>query len=1792
MKKMMKPKQQFNLTQQARLRVLLSAIICGAFNHAQALPMGEQVQAGNASFVRDAQSLNINQTSQQAIVNWQSFGIAANEAVRLYQPNQGSALFRVIGSDPSQIFGSLSATGSLFLINPNGVLFAPGAQVNVGSLLATTMQIGDQDFLAKRYQFNGDSNAAVINQGVIRAEDGGYLVLLGNTVENSGTLEVNNGSVVLGSAQSALLDFYGDGLVQVKLSGDALQAVVNQTGNITADGGAVQLATHARTAALNIDGVVQANSLVNRNGVIRLEGGVGSKVKVTGKLEARGNSESTQGGNVTITGEQVALLDSATVDVSGRAGGGTALIGGDYQGKNSSVQNARTTYIGSGTIINANSLKEGDGGKVVVWANDATSFSGNIGAQGGTLSGNGGFVEVSGKNTLNFDGLVNTAAVNGVTGTLLLDPSNITISTAANNNIVGSPNFTGSAATSNLNVTTLQTALATNNVVVDTTSAFASAGNITVSNAVTWASANSLELRAHNDIAVNSTINATGAGALRLIANQDNTGGGNVAIAAALTAHTGGIQISGAGVTSTAAGTINTTGLASQNGGNISINATGAVNLAGVVTANGGIAGAGTVGRNAGNISINGAGITTVALTANGSNGNGANQAGGSGGGVTLTSAGTVQTTAVNAVGGNAGTGAAVGGNSGSINISTNAGNITTGALAARNGNSTGTATGALAGSISLNNTAAAGNITLGALTATGGNNGNGGSVNANATGLLTLNGAIAANGGANVAATTQAGKNAGAIILSGNGGITTLAAATINANGGAGLGINQAGGNAGLVTLNSASTILARAINSRNGNATGIGAGGAIGGITLNGTTVTTGALTTSGSNNGNAGNINVTSTSGNMTLGAVVANGGGALANTSGRNAGMVTLNSAGSITATTFAANGSAGNGASQAGGNGRDITLTAAGAITAATTTASGGNAGATGNANGGNAGNITLDAGGATPNINLGGNISAIGGTRRGTGTAGTGGAFWAKDATTNTANVTVNTAGGTVGGAGGNIRFDGALNENATARILTLTAGTGAVTLAGGAPTNALTTLTSTGASNTLGSVQTKGAQTYTGATNLNGALATLGTAGADVVTFNSPVTLTGNSSVTTAGGASDNITVGQTINGNFNLALNAGALGNVATNAVIGGTTALNAFSATGAAVTFGRSVTASSILGRSTTGNITLNNVATVLTGSGTGNAVELVAGGAASRFVNNVGAGALNASSGAGRFLVWSQNPASDTRSGLAYNFKQYNATYGLTTVADTNPNNNGFLYTTAPILNATISGVTKQYNGTVAATLGAANYSAITGTIDGDAVVASALPTIGTYDTANAGTGKTVNVTGTANGTNGVATVYGYQVGVASAGGTITAAPITVSTSNVTKTYDGTTSAVGTATLTSGTLFNNASNSGALDSLSGGIFAYTNKDFGIGNKTVTVGGVAVNDGNGGGNYNVTLADNTTSTINKANLTLNAVTDTRTYNGLTSSVGVVTPGGLQAGDSLTGLTQSFDSRNAGSRTLSVDAGFALNDGNGGNNYNVTTNTAAGTITQRAISVTSSTDTKTYDGNTISAIAPTVTVGSIVAGDTATFSQTFDNKNAGTGKMLMATGNINDGNSGNNYAVTFVADNTGVINPRAITVTAAGQNKIAGSADPLPFTFTVGGLGLVGGDTLSGTLNRIAGETVGSYAINQGSLDAGSNYALSYIGNNFTILAPSVSPRNAAGLVDLNPMLGNYTNQQLFVLNVGFTAAGNDSTGNQEACEGDPESLAKDKDFILMLNYGLNLPKGLNTSCDKASI
>lgn len=238
-----------------------------------ALPTGSEQQYGQATIQNNGQQMVIHQLTPRSIINWQSFGVAAHESLHLLQPSQGMALYRVTGQESSNIYGYLNATGRLFLINPNGILFGQGAQVDVGGLVASTLNLSNIDFLNDRFQFNAHGNSGnIVNHGVIRATNEGYVVLLAPHINNTGSLNVNNGSVVLGAAQSAVLDFYGNGLIRTQLSGDALNAVIEHTGHIRGDAASVQLATHARSAAINVSGVIEANSMVERNGVIRLEG--------------------------------------------------------------------------------------------------------------------------------------------------------------------------------------------------------------------------------------------------------------------------------------------------------------------------------------------------------------------------------------------------------------------------------------------------------------------------------------------------------------------------------------------------------------------------------------------------------------------------------------------------------------------------------------------------------------------------------------------------------------------------------------------------------------------------------------------------------------------------------------------------------------------------------------------------------------------------------------------------------------------------------------------------------------------------------------------------------------------------------------------------------------------------------------------------------------------------------------------------------------------------------------------------------------------------------------------------------------------------------------------------------------------------------------------------------------------------------------------------------------------------------------------------------------------------------
>jgi filamentous hemagglutinin family protein len=472
-------------------------------------------------------------------INWQSFGIGTGEGVRFVQPNGNSvALNRVLGPDPSSILGSLSANGKVFLVNPNGILFGRGAQVNVGGLVASTLNISDSDFMAGRYQFSGNSDAAVLNQGTINAA-GGYVALLGADVGNDGTITARLGTVALAAGNAITLDVAGDGLLNVTVNQGAVNALVQNGGLIQADGGNVLLTAMAAgtllQSAVNNTGVIQAQTIENRNGTIRLMGDMQiGTANVGGTLDVSGTGAGQTGGNVTVTAHHVGLFGT-TINASGDAGGGTVLIGGDYQGKNPAVQNAAATYMSSDSTINADAITNGNGGKVILWSDESTRAYGSITAHGGAQGGNGGLIETS-AHWLDVAGIaIDASAPNGKAGMWLLDPADITISAAPTAGMPVGPSAIyapdSGATTSNLNVANLVTALGVaggTNVTITTTNTLVQGappsgrGDITIASALTWnpVSTATLTLNAAGDVNINAAVTTT-RGSLEVCCGRD-----------------------------------------------------------------------------------------------------------------------------------------------------------------------------------------------------------------------------------------------------------------------------------------------------------------------------------------------------------------------------------------------------------------------------------------------------------------------------------------------------------------------------------------------------------------------------------------------------------------------------------------------------------------------------------------------------------------------------------------------------------------------------------------------------------------------------------------------------------------------------------------------------------------------------------------------------------------------------------------------------------------------------------------------------------------------------------------------------------------------------------------------------------------------------------------------------------------------------------------------------------------------------------------------------------------------
>lgn len=500
-------------------RFLISALLSAHALH----PISSNFQVGLGSaevIVQSPDAIEI-LVSDRALLNWSDLSIGLNESLCFQQPSSTSCVLnRITGNNPTEIFGALKSNGKVLLINPNGILFGTDSQIDVGSLIASTLDLEafeNQD----EWIFTGPSKEYILNEGRIKAENGD-IILIGRRLENNGEIHSPSGSITFAGSSEAVVYCLKDAPVSIKLSGT--ESYLDQSGNLSAlridfqaDGNPYQL-------AFKHSGSTDALSIVET------EGGIFLKVP-SGDSSIEG-SLSAPGGRIELTGERIGIIGKTNIDASSPFKAGTVLIGGDFQGMNPSIQNAKEIYIDSQASISANATQTGDGGRLILWADESNRCYGQLFATGGPCGGDGGFIEVSSKASLDFQGMADLRAVCGKGGTLLLDPTQITITTGTANVALGNCAFpantyASSAASGTLLNTTLSGQLGLGNVIITTSDGmcgpFAGTGDIIVSSIVNWTSNFSLTLNAARDILVTNT------GDIR----NDNLGNGSITLNAA-----------------------------------------------------------------------------------------------------------------------------------------------------------------------------------------------------------------------------------------------------------------------------------------------------------------------------------------------------------------------------------------------------------------------------------------------------------------------------------------------------------------------------------------------------------------------------------------------------------------------------------------------------------------------------------------------------------------------------------------------------------------------------------------------------------------------------------------------------------------------------------------------------------------------------------------------------------------------------------------------------------------------------------------------------------------------------------------------------------------------------------------------------------------------------------------------------------------------------------------------------------------------------------------------------------
>jgi filamentous hemagglutinin family protein len=452
-------------------------------------PEGGQIVAGQGAVSHLDNETRIQQASERLSIDWKSFDLNSDERIQFIQPTSSSIAFnRILSDKGSLIQGRIDANGQVVLINPNGLIFTEGASVNAGGLIASALQMNDQDYLNGKFTIKAleGSEGRVINSGLLNAAAGGNISLLGKSVENKGLISAQLGSVNLAAGKGAVLTFDPNGLVGVRVTEAVLQkdlgvdvAVVN-SGEIQAEGGKVLITastskdifskavnvselTAAKSAVVNDDGsftlgagadvkntgtvdvsshvaageVVLIGDNISQQGRISADSETGNagRIEIASKNKSEVKDEAVvstvaktqgKGGDIKVLGDKVEIFNSAKLDASGANGGGQVLLGGDQTGANTYIKNAHYLFVGDKTEINASATQSGDGGRLIAFAEDAARVYGQFNATG-AAEGYGGFVETSGLIHLDLTSVPSVGGAPNKNGFWLIDPANITI---------------------------------------------------------------------------------------------------------------------------------------------------------------------------------------------------------------------------------------------------------------------------------------------------------------------------------------------------------------------------------------------------------------------------------------------------------------------------------------------------------------------------------------------------------------------------------------------------------------------------------------------------------------------------------------------------------------------------------------------------------------------------------------------------------------------------------------------------------------------------------------------------------------------------------------------------------------------------------------------------------------------------------------------------------------------------------------------------------------------------------------------------------------------------------------------------------------------------------------------------------------------------------------------------------------------------------------------------------------------------------------------------------------------